>query len=106
MLYAHERDGGDISNQVRAELKVILDIFSVHEDDQRAAELLNTGKQHHERGFKPLWVAGSYRLFLDFLMDLVAGMDIASADAKHLVSVLGKLALRDLGLITEGYWQA
>ncbi|MDX1409233.1 MAG: GGDEF domain-containing protein, partial [Saprospiraceae bacterium] len=106
VLYAHERDGGDISNQVRAELRVILEIFSVHEQDQRATELVNAGRQHHDMGFKPLWVAGSYRLFLDFLRDLVAGMEISPADAERLVSVLGKLALRDLGLITEGYWLA
>jgi diguanylate cyclase (GGDEF)-like protein len=106
VLYAHERDGGDISNQVRTELKVILDIFSLHDDDQRAAELVNTGMLHHDRGFKPLWVTGSYRLFLNFLQELVAEMDIPPADAKRLVSVLSKLALRDLGLITDGYWRA
>jgi len=105
-LYTFERDGGDISDQVRAELKIILDIFSPHEEGKRQAELVNTGKHHHDRGIKPVWVAGAYRLFLDFLRERLVGLSISSTEVDRLESVLIKLVLRDLGLITEGYWRA
>ena len=106
VLYSYERNGGDISDLVRAELRIMLDIFSVNEEGKREAELIQAGRQHHERGIKPVWIAGAYRLFVDYLHGLIVQMYAPAADKDTLETVLVTLVLRDLGLITEGYWDA
>jgi len=106
LLYADERDGGDISETIREELAFMLDMFSVHEEGKREAELVRAGEQRYARGIKPVWVTGAYLMFMEFLRDLMADQDIATADRERLQGVLMKLSLRDIGLISEGYWNA
>jgi hypothetical protein len=104
LLYADEREGGDVSETIRAELAFMLDIFSTQEEGKREAELIRAGEQRYARGIKPVWVTGAYLMFMDFLRDLMAEQDIAVPDRERLQSVLIKLSLRDIGLISEGYW--
>jgi diguanylate cyclase (GGDEF)-like protein len=106
LLYTDEREGGDVSETIRAELAFMLDIFSVQEEGRREAELIRAGEQRYARGIKPVWVAGAYLMFMEFLHELIAEQDISAVDRERLQSVLIKLSLRDIGLISEGYWNA
>ena len=106
LLYAHEREGGDVSETIRAELAFMLDIFSVQEEGEREAELVRAGEQRYARGIKPVWVTGAYLMFMEFLRDLTGEQDITAADRERLQAILMKLSLRDIGLISEGYWNA
>ena len=105
-LYADERDGGDVSETIRAELTFMLDILSVHEEGKREAELIRAGEQRYARGIKPVWIAGAYLRFIEFLRDLLAAQEMAGADRERLSDILVRLSLRDIGLISEGYWNA
>jgi len=105
-LYADEREGGDVSETIRAELAFMLDILSVHEEGKREMELIRAGEQRYSRGIKPVWVAGAYLMFIDFLRDLMTEQNIAVADRERLQGILVRLLLRDIGLISEGYWNA
>ncbi len=105
VLYSHERSGGDIGDLVRNELQFMLGLFSV-DDAARESELIQAGAKHSARGVRPVWAAGAYRLFLDFLRELIVGLDISSADRDRLESVILKLVLRDLGMISDSYWRA
>jgi diguanylate cyclase (GGDEF)-like protein len=105
-LYADEREGGDVSETIRAELTFMLDILSVHEEGKREAELIRAGEQRYARGIKPVWVAGAYLRFIEFLRELLAEQEIAAADRERLSDILVRLSLRDIGLISEGYWNA
>jgi len=105
-LYADERDGGDVSETIRSELAFMLDVLSVHEEGKRETELIRAGEQRYARGMKPVWVTGAYLRFIEFLHDLFAEQDIAAADRERLQDILIRLSLRDIGLISEGYWSA
>jgi len=106
VLYADEREGGDVSDTIRAELTFMLEIFSVQEDGKREKELIREGAKRYVRGIKPVWVTGAYLLLMDFLRNLVAEQDISAADRNRLESVIVKLSLHDIGLISEGYLNA
>ncbi len=103
VLYAHERNGGDISDLVRSELQFMLGIFS-GDGAARESELNQVGAKHSARGIRPVWAAGAYRLFLDFLRELIMDLDITFAERNRLESVILKLVLRDLGMMSDGYW--
>jgi diguanylate cyclase (GGDEF)-like protein len=105
-LYTEEREGGDVSEAIRAELALMLDILSVHEKGRREAELIRAGQQHFARGIKPVWVAGAYLNFIEFLREVLARQDIAAVDRERLQDILVRLSLRDVSLISEGYWNA
>jgi diguanylate cyclase (GGDEF)-like protein len=106
LLYADERKGGDVSETIRVELAFMLDIFSVHEEGKREGELIRAGEQRFARGIKPVWVTGTYVIFMEFLRELIREQDISAADRERLQAILMKLSLRDIGLISEGYWNA
>ncbi len=106
VLYADERGGVPVSDTIRAELTFMLDILAVQEDGKREAELFRAGERRYTRGIKPVWVTGAYARFMEFLQDLIAKQDIPQADRNRLQSILMKLALRDIGLISDGYWSA
>jgi len=106
LLYADEREGGDVSETIRAELAFMLDMFSIHEEGKREEELIRAGEQRYARGMKPVWVTGAYLMFMEFLRDLTREQDVAAADRERLQGILMKLSLRDIGLISEGYWNA
>jgi diguanylate cyclase (GGDEF)-like protein len=103
VLFTHERGGGDIGDLVRSELKFILGIFDAGKA-AREAELIEVAGKRSAIIVKPVWAAGAYRLFLDFLRELIVDLDISSADRNRLESVILKLVLRDLGMISGGFW--
>ncbi|UCC56566.1 MAG: EAL domain-containing protein [Gammaproteobacteria bacterium] len=104
VLYAYERNGGETSEFIRSELAVMLDLFSTRGLKGREQQLVDRGRRHLENGIKPVWVAGAYRLFLDFLRELVGELGLQRRDRGRLGSALLKLVIRDMGLINEGYW--
>lgn len=106
LLYSYERDGGDISDFIRSEFSFMVDLFTEEGLWEREQRLVQMGRYHLETGFKPVWVCGAYRLFLEFLRELVTGLDLDTQDRTRLESALLKLVIRDLGLMTEGYWGA
>jgi diguanylate cyclase (GGDEF)-like protein len=106
VLYAHERNGGGTSEFIRNEMGVMLDLFSIEGLKGREQQLVDRGRWHLENGIKPVWVAGAYRLFLDFLRELVGELGLQREDRRRLGSALLKLVMRDLGLMNEGYWNS
>jgi len=107
VLYSFERSGGNIGELVRAELKYMLGALSPPLDLEASGERLeNSGSQHLEKGVKPIWIVGAYRLFLDYLQKLVRAADIPSHDGQHLLSTLNKIVLRDLGVLLETFREA
>ncbi|MDH3526129.1 MAG: EAL domain-containing protein [Gammaproteobacteria bacterium] len=104
LLYTHERNGGDIGDLVRSELKFMLGIFRA-DKAAREAELVEVADKHIAKGAKPVWAVGAYRLFLDFLRELIVEMDISPLERSRLESVILKLVLRDLGMMSDGYWR-
>lgn len=104
VLYAYERNGDDMSELIRNELTFMLDLFDANGLKGRELRLIEMGKLHLERGIKPVWVAGAYCLFLDFLHELVGELGLQRKDSARLGSALLRLVIRDLGLMTEGYW--
>ena len=106
VLYAHERSGGDISELIHNELKLVLDVFSPSAGDAREQALIRAGRAHLDRGIKPVWVTGAYRLFLEYIFRLVRELDISQEDKSRLETLLVRRIMRDHGLMLEGYWNA
>ncbi|MEN8108192.1 MAG: EAL domain-containing protein [Pseudomonadota bacterium] len=106
VLYLHERSGGDISDLIRHELQLMLDIFASQDADKRENTLLEAGRDHLKRGIKPVWITGAYRMFLEYVFGLVNEIDIKAADKLRLETILIKQIMHDHGLMIEGYWAA
>lgn len=103
VLYAYERKGGDISKLVRNELNYLIDGIFHKTELTREDELLACARFHQEINYRPAWVIGAYRLFIDHLREQLTDLAIPAADKHRLKTVLIKLLLRDLGLVLEGY---
>jgi diguanylate cyclase (GGDEF)-like protein len=107
VLYAFERDGGNIGELVRAMLGHKLGLLSGEIDEKMTQRSEHIGRAHYRRGVKPVWTLGAYRLFLDHLQHLVATHpQIAFEDRDAVESALIKMIFRDLAVMTEAYWRA
>jgi diguanylate cyclase (GGDEF)-like protein len=106
VLYAHERSGGNVGELIRSELELILGVFSPHATDARERALVEAGKAHLHRGIRPVWVTGAYRLFLEYVLQLVRELPATAADRDRLEAILLRQIMRDQGLMIEGYWHA
>lgn len=107
VLYAFERDGGNIGELVRAMLAHKLGLLSGEIDEKATQSSEHIGRAHQRRGVKPVWMLGAYRLFLDHLQHVVATHpQIAAEDRDAVESALIKMIFRDLGVISEAYWRA
>jgi len=107
VLYAFERDGGNIGELVRAMLGHKLGLLSGDIDEAVTRQSEHIGRAHYRRGVKPVWTLGAYRLFLDHLQQLVAtDPQIAHEDRDAVESALIKMIFRDLAVMTEAYWRA
>jgi diguanylate cyclase (GGDEF)-like protein len=51
-------------------------------------------------------VIASYNLLINYMIEMLAGMEIRSADRLRLETVISTLMLRDMGLTMEGFWRA
>lgn len=103
VLSAYESEGGDIRELVRRQQAHFLKLLSADTDYQSAYDLCRIGRIHFQRDVEPAWVMGAYRLYLDHLQEETRRV-AAPTDAKALDTALGKILMRDMGLMLEGYW--
>jgi diguanylate cyclase (GGDEF)-like protein len=107
VMYAYERQGGNIGELVRGQLQHQLDLLSGEIDDKATARSEELGRSHFRLGVKPVWSIGAYRLFLEHLQGLIAtNPQIAHEDRDALESALVKMVFRDLAITSEAYWRA
>ena len=107
VMYAFERDGGNVGELVRAMLGHKLGLLTGEIDEQATQRSEHIGRAHYRRGVKPVWTLGAYRLFLAHLQQLVATHpQIAEADREAVETALIKMIFRDLAVMTEAYWRA
>jgi diguanylate cyclase (GGDEF)-like protein len=107
VLYAYEREGGNIGELVRNLLAHKLSLLSGNIDEKATAHSEQVGRVHFRHGVKPVWALGAYRLFLDHLQHLVdTDPQIEQQDRDAVESALIKMIFRDLAVVTEGYWRA
>lgn len=106
-LYAYERNGGSIGEFVRGQLQHMLDLLSGGVDDSSTRRSEVMGRSLHQSGVKPVWMLGSYRLYLDHLKKLIAtDPQIDDKDRAALEATLVKMIFRDTGITSEAYWRA
>jgi diguanylate cyclase (GGDEF)-like protein len=107
VMYAYERQGGNIGELVRGLLQHQLDLLNGAIDDEATAASEEMGRANFRLGLKPVWSIGAYRLFLEHLRDLIAtDPQIAHQDRDALESALIKMVFRDLAITSEAYWRA
>jgi diguanylate cyclase (GGDEF)-like protein len=107
VLYAYERQGGNIGELVRGLLQHQLDLLNGAIDDQATARSEEMGRANFQLGVKPVWSIGAYRLFLEHLRGLIAtDPQIAHEDRDDLETALTKMVFRDLAITSEAYWRA
>ncbi len=102
VLYAYERNGGNIGDFVRAQLQQMLQLLNVEQDD-----VTDGGQRHSCNGLKPVWLMGAYRLYLNHLHTLIHRLpEIDAEDRQQLESALIKRIFLDMGLILQSYWDS
>ncbi len=107
VLYAYERQGGNIGDLVRGQLEHQLNLLNGNIDEKASAESEKVGRAHHRWGVKPVWSIGAYRLYVDHLKQIIAREpDIDQDDRDALEGALIKVVFRDLAITSEGYWRA
>ncbi len=106
VMYAYERDGGNVGALVRGQFEHLLHLLGGKLDEAETLASETVGRSHYHRGVKPVWSLGAYRLFLDHLQQLVASdPQIDHDDRDALESALVKMVFRDIGITTEAYWR-
>ncbi len=107
VMYAYERQGGDVGELVRGQLAHQLSLLKGELNEPATARSEQLGRAHFLWGVKPVWSLGAYRLCLEHLKQLMAtAPQIASEDRVALESALIKMIFRDLAITSEGYWRA
>lgn len=107
VLYNCERQGGNISEFVRAHLRQLAKIPTGVVDTENAAELVKIGRLNHRWAVGPIWVMGAIRLYLEHLRQLTVNDPSIDPDVRpRLDSALVKLMYRALGIMLQGYWEA
>ncbi len=107
VMYAYERDGGNVGELVRAMMGHKLGLLSGDIGEATARQSESIGRAHQKRGVKPVWTLGAYRLFLDHLQKLVAtDPQIAHDERDDVESALIKMIFRDMAIMTEAYWRS
>ncbi len=105
VLYAFERNGGDVGVLARTSLQSLL--VSLQGGDLRGSEsvLQAAGRSYQEHGFKPAWIIGAYNLLVDYLHSVLPAQGIPQDDINRLNVFLPRLLLRDMGVTLESYWE-
>ncbi len=107
VLYAYEREGGNIGELVRGILAHQLSLLSGIVDDRATKRSESVGRKHFRFGVKPVWTLGAYHLFMSHLQQLVnSDPQIEHRDRDAVESALGKMIFRDFAVLTESYWRA
>lgn len=107
VMYAYERQGGDVGELVRGQLEHQLSLLNGDLSDAATARSEQLGRSHFEWGVKPVWSLGAYRLCLEHIKQLLAtDPQIEEAHRPALESALVKMVFRDLAITSEAYWRA
>jgi diguanylate cyclase (GGDEF)-like protein len=106
VLYSFERNGGDVGMLVRDSLENMLSGITGTVDGNCESELIAAGSKLFEHRFRPVWVIASYNLLINYMINVLASMEVSSRDRLRLESVISSRMLRDMGLTMEGFWRA
>jgi diguanylate cyclase (GGDEF)-like protein len=107
VLHNFQKAGGELSRLAATQSAHFQELLSGCTDEQSAKQLIHIGEIHYQHNIEPVWIMGSYRLYLDHLRQIIARHpDIAPDKQYALESVLIKLLFRDMGLMLEGYWHS
>ena len=107
VMYAYERQGGDVGELVRGQLEHQLSLLKGDLSESATARSERLGRSHFQWGVKPVWSLGAYRLCLEHLKQLMAtDPQIVPDDRVALESALIKMVFRDLAITSEAYWRA
>jgi hypothetical protein len=87
VLYSFERNGGDVGLLVRNSLENMLSGISGTHDGNRDSALIDAGSKLFDHRFRPVWVIASYNLLINYMIEMLAGMEIRSADRLRLETV-------------------
>ncbi len=106
ILNRYRDQGGDLQQLEHHQTRHLLELLKGVIDESSASQLDHIGQQHYAQGIKPVWIMGAYRLYLDFLQNSVAQLEIEDEQRGQLRNLITKLVFRDMGLMNEGYWHA
>ncbi|MDP2030867.1 MAG: EAL domain-containing protein [Thiobacillus sp.] len=107
VLHHYQENGGELSRLAATQSAHFQKLLSGCTDEQSAEQLIHIGKIHLQHKIEPVWIMGSYQLYLDHLRRIVdTEPEIAPEKRYALESILVKLLFRDMGLMLEGYWHS
>jgi len=107
VLEDYQAQGGKIENLVSKQLFHLQSFLSGSYDAESATELTRIGRIHQQHGIKPVWFMGAYRLYLDYLHDVIAAnTTLPGEERERLEDAIQKFLFRDMGMMFEGYWEA
>lgn len=103
-LYSFERNGGNISEIIKSELQCMFDsLFSFTDKSVLDNSFFESGILKIKDEIRPLWIAGAYRLFADYLGQMVVALAIPEDDNPALRSALNKVVMRNMAYLMESY---
>ncbi len=107
VLRRYQEAGGELSGLAATQSAHFQALLSGCTDESSAKQLILIGEIHFQYAIEPVWIMGSYRLYLDHLRQIIAAQPEIAPDTQYaLESVLIKLLFRDMGLMLEGYWHS
>ena len=107
VLNQYQAAGGKIEDLVRKQLAHLHAFLVGDRSSETATALTKIGHIHYQHGIEPAWFMGAYRLYLDYLHEVLDNDDsIAAADRQRLADAIQKFLFRDMGMMMEGYWDA
>ncbi|OZA29859.1 MAG: hypothetical protein B7X93_05280 [Hydrogenophilales bacterium 17-61-9] len=107
VLQHYQEAGGELSWLAATQSAHFQTLLSGCTDEPSAVQLIHIGRIHFQYNIEPVWIMGSYRLYLDHLRQVIANQPHIAPDKQYaLESVLIKLLFRDMGLMLEGYWHS
>ena len=107
VLHNFQKSGGELSRLAAKQSAHFQALLSGCTDEQSAKQLIHIGDIHFQHKIEPVWIMGSYQLYLDHLRQVIVRHPEIALDQQYtLESVLIKLLFRDMGLMLEGYWHS
>lgn len=107
ILEQFRQEGGKIESLAEHQKNHLLGLIKGDVSESNSQDLIHIGKIHYRRQVKPVWIMGSYQLYMDHLRTIITNSaTIDPRDRRALQKILGKLLFRDIGLMQEGYWIA
>lgn len=98
------------SERMRELAQMLADNFRTmlgrHDGDERRRTQGNLGSRHYQAGVMTTWIVGAYRLYIDFLHERLAVLDLDVDARRRLEKALIKYVLYDMSLQLDGYEQA